>query len=139
MKSFNRILDQKSAILVLGLFGILLISTLVAAIDPTVVTLLYFRGNGLDSAIRLEWATGTELDTAGFRLERSTSSAGPYTFLDDIGFVPSEAPPDGLSGADYDALDESGTINGTTYWYRLVVLPQKSSGSTDSQRCKRGS
>jgi hypothetical protein len=115
-------LDRRSTLLIIGFFIIFIVPTLVAAIDPTVVTLLYFRGNGLDNGIRLEWATGTEFDTAGFRLERSAASSGPYTILDDIGFVPSDAPPDGLSGAEYVALDESSITNGTTYWYRLVEI-----------------
>ncbi len=127
MKFIRRILDRKSTILIIGFFAILVVPTLVAAIDPAVVTLLYFRGEGLDNAIRLEWATGTEFDTAGFRLERSAASSGPYTILDDIGFVPSDAPPDGLSGAEYFALDDNNTTNGTTYWYRLVEI--ESSGA----------
>ena len=127
MNFFKRITDRKSAILLFGLFVILLFPALVVAIDPTVVTLLYFRGNGLDSAVHLEWATGTEFDTVGFWIERSNSSAGPYALLTDIGFVPSEAPPDGLSGAEYDVIDDNGAINGNTYWYRLVEI--ESSGT----------
>jgi hypothetical protein len=122
LKFIRRILDRKTTISVIGLFAMLVVPTLVTAIDPTVVTLLYFRGEGLDNMIRLEWATGTEFDTAGFRLERSAASWGPYTLLDDIGFVPSEAPPDGLSGAEYVALDESSITNGMRYWYRLVEI-----------------
>jgi hypothetical protein len=127
LKFFERILKRKLALFTLVLFGSLLMPVLVSAIDPTVVTLLYFRGKGINNGIRLEWATGTELDTVGFRIERSNSSAGPYALLADIGFVPSEAPPDGLTGAQYDALDNSGTINGVTYWYRLIEL--ESSGT----------
>jgi hypothetical protein len=119
---FRITLDRRSALLIFGFFTILLVPTLVAAIDPAVVTLLYFHGNGLDNAIRLEWATGTEFDTAGFRLEISAASSGPYTILDGIGFVPSEAPPDGLSGAEYVARDEISITNGMTYWYRLIEI-----------------
>ncbi|HET6443924.1 MAG TPA: hypothetical protein VFI27_05020 [candidate division Zixibacteria bacterium] len=95
---------------------------MVRAEEPSVVTLLFFRGVGLDNAIRLEWATGTEFHTVGFRVERSSSSVGPFVLLDEIGFVASEAPPDGLSGAEYEVIDSSGISNGTTYWYRLVEI-----------------
>jgi len=122
LKFFRRIADRKSNIWVIALLAIFLVPSFAGTIEPTVVTLLYFRGVGLNNAIRLEWATGTEFGTVGFRLERSNSSVGPFLILDDIGFVPSEAPPDGLSGADYDAIDESGTTNGTTFWYRLVEI-----------------
>ncbi len=124
---FERRLKRNTVHLVLGVLGFLLLPNLVSAIDPSVVTLLYFRGEGVNNGIRLEWATGTELDTVGFKVERSNSSAGPYAILADIGFVPSKAPPDGLTGAQYNALDDSGTVNGVTYWYRLIEL--ESSGT----------
>lgn len=89
---------------------------------PRVVTLLYFRGVPDDRAVRLEWATGTELDTAGFYIDRATSSGGPYNRLDQIGFIPSAAPPDGLSGATYEVEDHFGLINEQTYWYILVEI-----------------
>ncbi len=86
------------------------------------VTLLYFRGTGQNDAVKLEWATATELSTAGFQIERATQKAGPFQLLDEIGFVPSEAPPDGLTGAEYLEVDRDGIVNGKTYWYVLIEI-----------------
>jgi hypothetical protein len=86
------------------------------------VTLLYFRGQHNGGDVLLEWATATELNTAYFYLERADQQDGPYQILDDIGLVPSEAPPDGLSGATYQRTDEDGISDGQEYWYVLVEV-----------------
>ncbi|MGB3715156.1 MAG: hypothetical protein WA996_12070, partial [Candidatus Promineifilaceae bacterium] len=69
--------------------------------ELSAVTLLYFRGIGQDNGILLEWATGTEYNTAGFRLTRASDETGQYRALDQIGFIPAEG--DGLVGAEYEA------------------------------------
>jgi hypothetical protein len=84
---------------------------------PEAVDLLYFTATGLDGAVQLDWATASEFNTNGFMLERSLSAGGPYTILDDIGFIPGEG--SGVMGAVYQAIDET-AVNGTTYWYRLI-------------------
>jgi hypothetical protein len=86
------------------------------------VTLLYFQGQHNGDSVRLEWATATELNTAYFYLERSEAQEGPFQMLDGIGLVPSEAPPDGLSGAEYQRSDEDGVTAGQVYWYVLVEV-----------------
>ena len=86
---------------------------------PEAVDLLYFTATGLDNAVLLEWATASEFNTNGFMLERSLDAAGPYTILDDIGFIPGEG--SGIMGAVYDATDWT-AVNGTTYWYQLIEL-----------------
>jgi hypothetical protein len=88
--------------------------------DLAAVTLLYFRGVGQDNAVLLEWATGTEFDTAGFRVTRANEENGQYQVLAQIGFIPSEG--DGLVGAEYEAVDSEDVTNGTVYWYKLVEI-----------------
>lgn len=83
------------------------------------VELLYFRGESEDEVAYLEWATGTENDTAGFRLERGPGADGPFTPLPGYDFV--QASGNIAAGAVYSATDES-VVNGETYWYRLVEL-----------------
>src|SRR5687768_1681990 len=83
---------------------------------PESVDLLYFTATGLNNAVQLDWATASEFNTAGFMIERSLDAAGPYTVLDDIGFIPSEG--GGIIGAVYEATDYT-AVNGTTYWYQL--------------------
>jgi len=106
--------------IILLIIGIL--PSLVNASRPRAVTLIYFRGSGMDHAIRLEWATATELDTAGFFIERASSSGGAFFQLDSIGFIPSSATAGGLVGAEYEAVDDDGVVNGATYWYSLVEV-----------------
>jgi hypothetical protein len=89
------------------------------------VTLIYFRGTGLDEAVNLEWATGTEFNTAGFRIKRAIDSFGPYEFVTSIGFVPAEG--DGIIGGEYSAIDSDFIVNGTTYYYILVEIETNSS------------
>jgi hypothetical protein len=68
-----------------------------------------------DSAVTLEWRTGSELDNLGFHLHRGPSADGPWTRL-----TSSLIPGLGSSplGQAYSWLD-TGLVNGTTYCYRL--------------------
>jgi hypothetical protein len=87
---------------------------------PTAITLLYFEGYGVANGVMLEWATGTEFDTAGFWVERSLTQSGGFARLvDTIGFI--QAMGDGIVGAEYDALDDT-AVPGVTYWYRLIEV-----------------
>jgi hypothetical protein len=95
------------------------ISPAAAGAEPTAIVLLYFRGSGLNDAVYLEWATATEFETAGFRLERSHNENGSYLALDNIGFIPAEGL--GLEGAEYEAIDDT-AVNGQLYWYKLVEI-----------------
>ena len=92
----------------------------VSSADLAAVTLLYFRGVGQDNAVLLEWATGTEFETAGFRITRASEENGEYQVLSKIGFIPSEG--DGLVGAEYEAIDDDNVSNGTVYWYKLIEI-----------------
>jgi len=112
--------------LVLGVIWVILLglllgsSTGAVSADPTAVTLLYFRGSGQDNAVLLEWATGTEFNTAGFRITRANEEDGQFHELGQIGFIPGEG--DGIFGAVYEAVDEESVSNGTVYWYKLIEL-----------------
>jgi hypothetical protein len=99
---------------------LLLLSTRVLAEVPRAVSLLYFRGNGLDRAVSLEWATGTELNTAGYRLERAEASGGPFQVLNQIGVIPARG--NSLQGAEYNATDRDSLQNGKVYWYKLIEI-----------------
>ncbi len=65
--------------------------------------------------VYINWETATEIDTAGFYVQRSqTSLDGPYARVS-----PRQAPEgDSVTGAVYDWIDETTTLN-TTYYYRL--------------------
>ena len=67
----------------------------------------------------VEWETATEIDTAGFYVQRSlTNGTNSYTRVS--GFEPAEG--DSVTGALYDWIDETTTLN-TTYYYRLEEIP----------------
>jgi hypothetical protein len=99
---------------------LLLVSTEAFGEAQRAVSLLYFRGTGLEKAVSLEWATASELDTAGYRLERANAAEGPFQNLGQIGIVPARG--DSLQGADYYATDRDSVQNGTKYWYRLIEI-----------------
>ena len=99
-----------------------------AAEVPSAVDLLYFRGEGGDNIAYLEWETGTESDTAGFRLERANSVDGPYSDLDEIGFITASGSVS--AGAYYEAEDKS-AVNGQSYWYKLVEIALDNSASNE--------
>lgn len=101
------------------------IAVRVSAQVPTAVELLYFQGESEGNTAYLEWETGTEQDTAGFRLERAPSAAGPYTPLEGYEFI--VATGSVANGARYEATDET-VVGGQTYWYKLVEV---SNANTD--------
>lgn len=85
------------------------------------VTLISFTATSLigQPEVFVEWETATEIDTAGFYVQRSlTNGANSYTRVS--GFEPAEG--DSVTGALYDWLDETTTLN-TTYYYRLEEIP----------------
>ncbi len=90
-----------------------------AAQSPTAVGLRYFRGVPLDNSVRLEWETGTEQNTAAFKILRGPSEAGPFEFLENIGLVPAVGNPQ--AGATYERTDDT-ALNGVTYWYQLIEV-----------------
>lgn len=85
------------------------------------VTLLYFRVSAQGNGVLLEWETGTELNTAGFRIERG--SGGIFTPLTNIGFILATGSP--TIGSTYSAVDDT-AVSGSTYTYRLIEVENNS-------------
>lgn len=85
----------------------------------------FFEANS-DWDIILDWETATELDNAGFYIQRSDSQGGTYTRISP--FIPSEAD-DPLEGAFYLWIDED-VIEGTTYWYKLEAIDLNQNSET---------
>ncbi|GMQ78504.1 MAG: hypothetical protein BMS9Abin02_1020 [Anaerolineae bacterium] len=110
---------------------VLVFASLVMFTTPAkgAVTLIYFRGTGLDRAVNLEWATGSEFNTAGFIIRRSESESGLFNDLNEIGFVPAEG--DGVIGAEYSVVDNASVENEKTYWYLLVEVEANSNENSN--------
>lgn len=92
------------------------------AANPTSVELISFDLIPLNNAVQIEWVTATELNTAGFMVQRG--SGDEFEFLQEIGFIISEGGPQ--IGASYEVVDET-AVNGETYTYKLIEFEQNSS------------
>lgn len=103
------IISTVIAIFLFGLFS----STVIAA-----VTLVFFRALPGDGEVILIWETATELDNAGFYVNRSNQENGIYQRINPT-IMASRG--DGLTGAVYEYQDLD-VINGTTYWYKLEAI-----------------
>ncbi|MBM4458304.1 MAG: hypothetical protein FJ011_11155 [Chloroflexi bacterium] len=68
------------------------------------------------AAVRVEWATETEMNTAGFNLYRSESPNGPFDAKINPQLIP--ASPDPMIGGEYHYLDRTAQA-GKTYYYQL--------------------
>lgn len=90
------------------------------------VTLIYFRGHGMQGFIRLEWATATELDNAGFYILRSDTDTGSYTRISQ--FIPTG--PDSITGYQYSYID-SNVVNEIGYWYQLEMVDTEGESTYD--------
>jgi hypothetical protein len=88
------------------------------------VNLRYFRAKAQETKITIEWGTATELDNAGFYVQRSNASNGTFQRISPFIY----AQGDSLTGSDYD-YDDLQVDVGITYWYRLesVDSSQRSS------------
>ncbi len=90
----------------------------------TAVELVSFEAKGADSAVVLEWETGSELQNLGFHLHRGISEAGPFeritsSLIPGLGSSP--------EGARYSFVD-SGLQNEVGYFYKLEDI--ESTGQT---------
>ena len=81
-------------------------------IEPTAVKLLYFRARRTEAAIRLEWSTVAELNTAGYYVYRSDSN--DFGEASRIGYIDAKGP-----GSFYQYTDTEVEM-GKRYWYWLV-------------------
>lgn len=98
------------------LFGLCLVLTSVFVVQAA-VTLVSFGAEGIDGKVILTWETASELDNAGFFIQRSNSETGTYQRVSF--FIPSMG--DDVVGAQYYFEDDAVT-NGVTYWYKLEAL-----------------
>lgn len=90
---------------------------------PVNVGLLYFTATVQADGVRLDWGTATELNTAGFIIQRSSSSSS-FATLNDIGIVSGTG---GVAtGATYSEVDKT-AVPGQTYTYKLVEIETDSS------------
>lgn len=123
IKAFMRQKRRTNLQYILALLSACLLGAgLFAAVDAAPrlsVSLVYFRGESLDDAARLEWQTATELNTAGFKIRRANDAGGPFQDLSQIGLLGAQG--SASSGHTYEAIDDTAD-NGNTYWYRLVEI-----------------
>lgn len=91
----------------------------ICAINSTLlpVELLSFDAKALDHSILLNWATATEIDNAGFEIERKTETENDFKT---IGWVEGKGNTS-VEVSYYDFEDET-VIPGVTYYYRLRQL-----------------
>ncbi len=100
----------------------LFIAATVFASPATNVGLTRFEAIPQDNAVRLEWDTETELETAGFMLKRGQNGSFAYV-LDPDGsgdlFIFSQGGP--AIGSNYVFIDEM-VVNEETYTYQLIEV-----------------
>jgi uncharacterized repeat protein (TIGR01451 family) len=88
-------------------------------IIPTAITLLRFDATKVGDAVQLDWATGSELNTMGFRVYRSASTS--FAAAKDVtGLIIAQG--NGLSGAEYRWTDEGGAAASYHYWLVEIAL-----------------
>jgi hypothetical protein len=85
--------------------------TLLAGVLP--VELLYFEAAVEEKKVQLSWATATERNNAGFRIERSEGTAASFQ---SVGWVAGKG--DAATENRY-ALTDTDVKSGQTYYYRL--------------------
>lgn len=85
-------------------------------IKPTAIRLSSFNVSQEGAGSNLiSWSTGTEIDTEGFHILRSTSSAGPYSIVTPSMIASTGS---GISGGRYSFVDTA-VEEGKSYYYKL--------------------
>jgi len=88
-------------------------------LDPTGVTVRAFAATGTpDGRVEVAWETASEVDVAGFNVERAANPEGPFTRANDA-LIPARG--GAASGARYAWEDRPGPGSGARY-YRLEVV-----------------
>jgi hypothetical protein len=106
------------SVLVLGMSYVLGEKTPRAYANVTLVSFTARSDSGLPRVV-ISWETATEIDTAGFYVQRSlTNTADSYTRVSP--FVSAEG--DSVTGAEYVYTDTTTVLN-ATYYYRLEEVP----------------
>ncbi|NJM08301.1 DUF11 domain-containing protein [Candidatus Gracilibacteria bacterium] len=94
-------------------------SVATSPIVPTAITLLRFDATKVGDAVQLDWATGSELTTAGFRIYRGSNES--FKAADDIsGLIAAQGNP--LNGVSYRWVDEGAARGTYRYWLVEVAL-----------------
>jgi hypothetical protein len=88
------------------------------AVAQAAITLLYFTATPGMQQVRLAWATATEIDNAGFFVQRSSQPNTGYARIHAEIIL---AKGDNFTGSTYEYLD-SGLPNGAQFWYRLESI-----------------
>lgn len=115
------------SLLIMGLVGVVAHSHWTTPPSEAAVELVSFTATAENnnSEVRLRWETAVEMDTAGYRLQRSDlgDTFITVTYLDEeVSFIPGD--PTGL-GAIYIAQDTAVTT-GNTYIYTLIEIDNSS-------------
>ena len=87
---------------------------------PTNITLVSFcvEYYDADDLVLVTWETGTEIDTAGFYIQRYEQQSGTYPRISDFLYSLSVAPP---AGAIYEYEDDTAEL-GKIYYYKLEEI-----------------
>ncbi len=103
-------------------FAAALITTIILvanwSVTQAAITLLYFNATPGNQQVRLNWATATEIDNAGFFVQRSSQPNSGYARIHTEIIL---AKGDNFTGSTYEYLD-SGLPNGAQFWYRLESI-----------------
>jgi hypothetical protein len=114
--------DSRSPHITLGRWALCLLSAwlcLSFCVQPAqaAVIISSFTAAWAEDNVNVEWETASELDTAGFYVQRSDSQNGVYIRITEF-FI---AEGDDFSGASYLFID-SNVTSGNTYWYKLETI-----------------
>ena len=95
-------------------------------VDATLsIDLASFDAVPTASGITLKWATGTEIDNAGFHLWRADETGGDYSRIT-ASIIPAEG--NSFTGASY-AYEDSDVVKGQTYYYKLQDVDRSGSST----------
>jgi len=83
---------------------------------PLPVTLIRFEIKKQENHNELSWSTASELNNAGFEIERSSTSVNSF---EKIAFLPGTGNSTQIKNYEFDDFD---LISGTTYFYRLKQI-----------------
>lgn len=107
----------KLIVRLLVFFFLLIYSFQANLIGSAGVIVEYFRVEGLDKTVKVEWKTNSEVAILGFYIQRSLSRDSGYARVSELIENQGVSP----SGAEYEYLDAD-LLNGTTYWYKLEII-----------------
>jgi hypothetical protein len=98
--------------------GTVLSATKASAAPPAAVTLSFFKAalaSENSPQVALTWATGSEINSAGFNIYRSENVDGPYVRINPQ-LIPTSFDP--VTGGKYQHMDMN-VVTGRTYYYQL--------------------